>query len=336
VALLLAAATFPLLWVGGLVTTTKAGMAVPDWPSTYGYNLFLYPWETWLYGPWDLFIEHGHRLFAALVGMLTIVLVGLTWWCGSSGRVRQLALVALGLVIFQGVLGGLRVVLNAPLVAMLHGVVGPFFFVLTVALAAMTSEEWESAEPDQGDPAVRAKLERFAWLTFGLAYLQIGIGAYLRHLPGDVTPQMFQIAILFHILVALALVVHIGLVAWQVFRSPLGERGPLFWPALWLVGLVGVQLVLGVNTWIVKYGWPAFLGEWAPAGYVNVAHGFWQTHIVTAHVAVGSLILAQAGRLGLWCRRLAPATDAAPAAASEVSRSADLPRISSQLVGVTA
>src|SRR3954453_2556847 len=86
-AVVLAAATFPLLWVGGLVTTTKAGMAVPDWPSTYGYNLFLYPWETWLYGPGDLFIEHGHRLFAALVGLLTIVLVVLTWCCGSSGRV---------------------------------------------------------------------------------------------------------------------------------------------------------------------------------------------------------------------------------------------------------
>ena len=55
----LACATFPLLWVGGLITTTDAGMAVPDWPGTYGYNMFLYPWQTWLFGPWDLFIEHG-------------------------------------------------------------------------------------------------------------------------------------------------------------------------------------------------------------------------------------------------------------------------------------
>ena len=63
-AVLLVCATFPLIWVGGLVTTTQAGMAVPDWPNTYGYNLFLYPWQTWLFGPWDLFIEHGHRLLA--------------------------------------------------------------------------------------------------------------------------------------------------------------------------------------------------------------------------------------------------------------------------------
>ena len=69
---LLVCATFPLIWVGGLVTTYDAGMAVPDWPTTYGYNLFLYPWQTWFSGPWDLFIEHGHRLFGAAVGMLTI------------------------------------------------------------------------------------------------------------------------------------------------------------------------------------------------------------------------------------------------------------------------
>ena len=61
-AVLLCCATFPLIWVGGLVTTYDAGMAVPDWPTTYGYNMFSYPLETWLYGPWDLFIEHGHRL----------------------------------------------------------------------------------------------------------------------------------------------------------------------------------------------------------------------------------------------------------------------------------
>ena len=60
-AVVLVCATFPLIWVGGLVTTYEAGMAVPDWPTTYGYNLFLYPWQTWILGPWDLFIEHGHR-----------------------------------------------------------------------------------------------------------------------------------------------------------------------------------------------------------------------------------------------------------------------------------
>jgi cytochrome c oxidase assembly protein subunit 15 len=74
-AVALACATFPLLWVGGLVTTTDSGMAVPDWPNTYGYNLFLYPWKSWITGPWALFLEHSHRLIGATVGMITISLV---------------------------------------------------------------------------------------------------------------------------------------------------------------------------------------------------------------------------------------------------------------------
>ena len=78
-AVALACATFPLVWVGGLVTTTDAGMAVPDWPNTYGYNLFLYPWQTWLAGPWDIFVEHGHRLLGATVGMMTIGLLAVLW-----------------------------------------------------------------------------------------------------------------------------------------------------------------------------------------------------------------------------------------------------------------
>ena len=71
---------WPLIWVGGLVTTFDAGMAVPDWPATYGYNLFLYPYKTWLLGPFDLFIEHGHRLLGAVVGMVAIGIVIAAFW----------------------------------------------------------------------------------------------------------------------------------------------------------------------------------------------------------------------------------------------------------------
>ena len=71
-AMCLVCATFPLIWVGGMVTTYDAGMAVPDWPNTFGYNMFLYPLSTWISGPWTQFIEHGHRLLGAAVGMLTI------------------------------------------------------------------------------------------------------------------------------------------------------------------------------------------------------------------------------------------------------------------------
>ena len=121
-----------------MVTTYKAGMAVPDWPTTYGYNLFLYPWKTWIFGPWDLFIEHGHRLFASAVGMLTIVLCVLLWKTAQPRWLRVLGFVALAAVIFQGVLGGLRVVLAERTLAMLHGCTGPAFFAFTAALAAVS------------------------------------------------------------------------------------------------------------------------------------------------------------------------------------------------------
>ena len=94
-AVALVCATFPLIWIGGLVTTYGAGMAVPDWPNTYGYNLFLYPWQTWLYGPSKLFIEHGHRLFGSLVGLVTIGFVISTWWCQSGALLRWLGAAAL-------------------------------------------------------------------------------------------------------------------------------------------------------------------------------------------------------------------------------------------------
>src|SRR5690554_3486515 len=85
IAVLLVCVVFPLIWVGGLVTTYGAGMAVPDWPTTYGYNLFLYPWQTWVFGPWALFIEHGHRLLGALAGIITIALVVAVWRTDRRG-----------------------------------------------------------------------------------------------------------------------------------------------------------------------------------------------------------------------------------------------------------
>src|SRR6187402_1100972 len=120
-AVVLACATFPLVWVGGLVTTTDAGMAVPDWPNTYGYNLFLYPWQTWLFGPWDLFIEHGHRLLASAVGILTIGFLVMAYRRDSRPWLKKVAVAALILIVFQGVLGGMRVRLDERTLAMLHG-----------------------------------------------------------------------------------------------------------------------------------------------------------------------------------------------------------------------
>src|SRR5690349_15701682 len=119
--MLLAAATFPLVWIGGLVTSSKAGMAVPDWPTTYGYNPFLYPLSTWWNASWDVFVEHGHRLFGALVGLIAIGLVIVVWASDRRMWLRWAAVGALALVCLQGALGGLRVKFDDATFARIHG-----------------------------------------------------------------------------------------------------------------------------------------------------------------------------------------------------------------------
>src|ERR1043165_6588072 len=106
-AVITACATVPLLFIGGLVTSKGAGLAVPDWPTSFGYNMFLYPWSKMV---GNIFYEHSHRLFASAVGFLTIVLAVTFWFKEDRPWVRWLALGALGLVIAQGIVGGLRVV----------------------------------------------------------------------------------------------------------------------------------------------------------------------------------------------------------------------------------
>ena len=123
-------------------------MAVPDWPGTYGYNLFLYPWQTWLAGPWDLFIEHGHRLLGATAGMVAIALVAVAWMGRGPRWHKWMSLVALALVIVQGVLGGFRVLMDDRLLAMIHGCVGPVFFALAVSLVVFQFASLASSQDD--------------------------------------------------------------------------------------------------------------------------------------------------------------------------------------------
>lgn len=309
-AVLLACATFPLLWVGGLVTTTDAGMAVPDWPNTYGYNLFLYPWQSWLAGPWDLFVEHGHRLLASGVGMLTIGLVAIFWRSHERRWLRRLSLAALALVIFQGVLGGMRVLLDEQTLAMLHGCTGPLFFALTVAMVVFTSQTWQSDARPLANPAA-GHVRRLAVATAILVYLQLVFGAVLRHVPVDSEPGAFLLAVRFHLLLAGVLVLHVLLIAWSIVRHFRAQR-PLFRLALALCGLITLQVLLGAGTWIFKFSLPAWAVPWWPFPSFTIQAGSWlQTNVITAHVAVGSLLLATSVALAILSLRLL-ATSPAP------------------------
>lgn len=301
-AVLLACVTFPLLWVGGLVTTTDAGMAVPDWPNTYGYNLFLYPWQTWLSGPWDLFIEHGHRLLASSVGMLTIGLLVLLLRTEQRRWLKGVGIVALGLVIFQGVLGGMRVLFDERTLAMLHGCTGPMFFALTVAIVVFTSRSW--TKPTFAPISSAANIRWLSIATAVLAYLQIMLGAVLRHVPVDAEPMTFILAVKSHLGLAGVLALHILALA-ALLQIRARHIQPLNWLSIALAGLLLLQTVLGASTWVVKFAVPAWATTWISPQSVAVQEGGWaQTHVITAHVAVGSLILGTSVALALYCQRL--------------------------------
>src|SRR3954453_13049152 len=139
-ALLTAIATFPLIFMGGLVTSHGAGMSVPDWPNSYGYNMFTFPPSIWLgRQAGGIFYEHSHRLMGSVVGMLSIALTIWAWKTEPRRWVRWLATGVLGAVVFQGVLGGLRVVLVKLDLAIVHACVAQAFFCLTALCAIVTS-----------------------------------------------------------------------------------------------------------------------------------------------------------------------------------------------------
>jgi len=298
----LACGTFPLIWMGGLVTSYGAGMAVPDWPNTYGYNLFLYPLESWL-AVWEIFLEHTHRLIAAGVGLVTIALAVLLWLHDRRTSIRWLAACAVLLVLLQGTLGGLRVLGDELLLAKIHGSTAPLFFALAASLVTLTSARWRQA----ARAAPHAAARRLRWL--GLVclvclYTQIVLGAQLRHLAPDGSTTWFAIWVWLHLIVAglnLLTIVWLAVLAWRRF----GDRPTVVRRGWLLLALFVLQLILGAATWVTNYGWPAWFTDYIwRLEYTVVAEGPLQIITTTLHVAVGSLTLATALSLLLWSARL--------------------------------
>jgi cytochrome c oxidase assembly protein subunit 15 len=289
IACLLVAVTAVLLSFGALVTTYEAAMAVPDWPATYGHNMFLFPLAEWLHGPWDLFLEHGHRLLGAVVGVITLLFAGLVWWRGSRPAVRSLAVAAVLLVVLQGVLGGARVLLDDKTIAKVHACTGPLFFAVAVALATLTRR----SGPEQAG-AVPAAGRGTGWTATALvvaAYLQLVAGAQLRHLDAAVDPSTFRGLVALHVVGAVTVLA----LALAVVASTAGTR--LDMPAAWwwargLLLTVGCQWLLGLGAWVVTWGAPTGLlpESWQSADPL-LARSAWSAAVVTGHVVVGMLIL---------------------------------------------
>lgn len=278
-ALTTAGATLFLLFVGALVTSKGAGLAVPDWPTTFGHNMFLFPWARMVDG---VFYEHSHRLVASGVGLLTLALAACLWWKEPRAWVRWTGAAALVLVTVQGVVGGLRVVWLQADFAIVHAALAQAFFGLMAALALFTSRGWRSARPVPADP-VGASFPWFCLAAALLIYVQSLLGAFVRHTGAGVAP---------HVLMALAVTVQTGLLWVKALR--LGDEAPAFRSLAALLGvLLAAQLALGAGSYAARFlSWGA---AWRPD--VTVA-------LTAGHVVVGALLLASSVVAALWAFRL--------------------------------
>ena len=243
-----AVATLGLIGLGGLVTSHHAGMAVPDWPTTYGYNMFFFPVSQWIGG---IFYEHTHRLYAAFIGLLTSIMAGWMWWRGTEGKtrwggmvtilvlvmalghrgsgkadggadgipfhfkvlafvmpvlvvfglvqcVRQraalhwLGLTAFFAVIFQGLLGGLRVALYKDEVGIFHATLAQLFLLLLSIIALMTSRWWTEAKCAGAVPG--RKLMLASGIACVAVVLQLILGASMRHQHAGLAVPDFPLA----------------------------------------------------------------------------------------------------------------------------------------------
>ena len=294
IARLTAAATFLLIVIGGIVTSTDSGLAVPDWPTTFGYNMFLYPLSEMVGG---ILYEHSHRLMGSVVGILVIALLVLILARDSRKWLKWLGLAALIAVIVQGVLGGLRVTQINRNFAIVHACLAQAFFALLCGIAWFTSRDWWQ-DKHIVSTEIGQKLRRLSLITTGLIYVQLIFGAILRH-----TGSRLDAHLLFAFLVAL----HIFLLARRLLAmdsqaTGIGQSMPLL-----LLGLLAVQLMLGTGAFFAKL--TAFGETFAAALTVT---------ITTAHVAVGALMLVSSFVLTLKIYRFtdtsivvsAPASDA--------------------------
>lgn len=299
--ILLSVCTFLLLFAGGMVTSTNSGLSVPDWPTTFGRNMFLFPPSMMKGG---IFYEHGHRLFASLVGMLTIGNILAIRLLDKRGWLSWTSVFSLVLVITQGVLGGLTVKYKLPMpVSAAHACTAELFFGLTLLMAFATSRTWLQAAPrlrSLSGPRLLA-------LGFCIAvFLQIAIGAIMRHsyaglaIPtfprayGEWVPPFWNFGITLHFLhsrVGAAILVLVGtaLIA-SVFATAQARLARV------LAGTLGMALMLQIALGIATI--------WTGKAPVPT----------TFHLSGGALVFATGLLLFFSLMRLQPAAGAAPRA----------------------
>ena len=289
-AILVACATFFLIIAGALVTSNDAGLATSDWPLSNGQ--FLPP----MVG--NMFYEHGHRMIATTVGLLTIGLAIYVRLKEKRLWIWRLALFAMMAVIAQGILGGLTVKMMLPLgVSAAHATLAQLFFCTTVGIAVFTSRSWIEARPlneENGNPPLR----HMCTLALVMILVQLVVGATLRHSAKWDAHLPVQL-ILAHIVGAVAVTIALGTTALPVFRRHKGETF-LTRPATLALVLLVIQLSLGVAAYLTRVASPNDPQPLHPMVGVTVAH-----------VACGALVFATTIVLTLRAYRVLPASEAA-------------------------
>jgi cytochrome c oxidase assembly protein subunit 15 len=269
VAVVAAVLTWPLLVSGGQVTTYRVGMAVPDWPTTFGINMFLYDfWNA----PWGVFIEHRHRLFGTALGLVAIVLAA--WFVAADRRrwMKALGVAALLAVIAQGLFGRNRVLLNSTTWAAVHACTGQAVFAFLVALAVLTGRDW-MGRGTLPAPDVQ-HLRRRSVVTLALVFAQVVVGAWLRHYG---TPAALAV----HAVLAVSVWGHAAMLAWRVELQK--ARSPGLVPSARAMALaVTAQVALGGAAWWMLR---PFDGLPRPVGVA-------QALVRTGHQSNGALLLA--------------------------------------------
>jgi heme a synthase len=274
-ALFTVASTVLLLVAGALVTSNDAGLAVPDWPTSYGS--FFPP----MVG--GIFYEHGHRMVATFVGLVTIGLALLLWRKEPRRWLRRLGGVALGVVVLQGLFGGLTVKLRLPpAVSMIHATLAQAFFCITVAIAVFTSRWW-LAEAAPRDDSGSPRLSILAVWLAAVAFVQLVLGAGVRHDAFGIGPHLLGAA------AVLAMTIVVSRAVRQRFFA-VHELSSL---AKWLNAVVGAQILLGGAAW-----WSRIITRDAPQPEAST---IW---ITVAHTVLGAVVLASTVVFVLVCHRL--------------------------------
>ncbi len=284
VALCASILTWPLVFLGGLVTTYKVGMAVPDWPTTFGANMLLYDFMN---APPGVQLEHTHRLLGVAVGLACLVLCVVLVWKGPRPAIKALGVAALIGVSLQGLLGGLRVTRNSQVLAAVHGATGQYFFGLMVAIVVVTGSVWLGATTPRPDTL---RLRRRTLATLGMLLVVVPLGAIVRHFGS-------HMAIGGHLLLALMVLGHAIALVVKIERSKVIV--PELVPSSRALGAsILLQFAAGVVALVLLW----------PLDPARVRFDALQVLVRTFHQANGALLLGAAIVMTLRAHRaFAPA-----------------------------